>query len=153
MRKAANRMNFDFNVAEDEYIDGDEVVGLGTINKEGSGRLRLVASQQKARRHIIRYITQLRESNTACLPTTPPPPFGASGVPHSASGCLTSVACDTHSPPCTFFTRVCLSNCLSDCPYTFLPSGLPPAHRSSSTPSRRRSTKPGWLAAALPPAA
>jgi hypothetical protein len=31
---------------EDEYIDGDEVVGLGT-NKEGSGRLRLVASQQK----------------------------------------------------------------------------------------------------------
>jgi len=25
MRKAANRMNFDFNVAEDEYIDGDEV--------------------------------------------------------------------------------------------------------------------------------
>jgi hypothetical protein len=49
MRKAANRMNFDFNKAEDEYIDGDEVVGLGTINKEGSGRLRLVASQQKVR--------------------------------------------------------------------------------------------------------
>lgn len=49
MRKAANRMNFDFNVAEDEYIDGDEVVGLGSINKEGSGRLRLVASQQKVR--------------------------------------------------------------------------------------------------------
>lgn len=49
MRKAANRMNFDFNVAEDEYIDGDEVVGLGTINKEGTGRLRLVASQQKVK--------------------------------------------------------------------------------------------------------
>jgi U4/U6 small nuclear ribonucleoprotein PRP31 len=47
MRKAANRMNFNFNVAEDEYIEGDEVVGLGSINKEGSGRLRLVASQQK----------------------------------------------------------------------------------------------------------
>lgn len=47
MRKAANRLNFDFNKAEDEYIDGDEIVGLGTINKEGSGRLRLVASQQK----------------------------------------------------------------------------------------------------------
>jgi hypothetical protein len=30
-----------------KYIDGDEVVGLGSINKEGSGRLRLVASQQK----------------------------------------------------------------------------------------------------------
>lgn len=42
-------MNFDFNVAEDEYIDGDEVVGLGTINKEGTGRLRLVASQQKVK--------------------------------------------------------------------------------------------------------
>eukprot|EP00878_Enallax_costatus_P019722 GHUV01020815.1.p1 GENE.GHUV01020815.1~~GHUV01020815.1.p1 ORF type:complete len:423 (+),score=111.92 GHUV01020815.1:457-1725(+) len=49
MRKAANRMNFDFNVAEDEYIDGDEVVGLGTINKDGTGRLRLVASQQKVK--------------------------------------------------------------------------------------------------------
>jgi len=49
MRKAANRLNFDFNKAEDEYIDGDEIVGLGTINKEGSGRLRLVASQQKVR--------------------------------------------------------------------------------------------------------
>ena len=49
MRKAANRMNFDFNKAEDEYIDGDEVVGLGTIGKEGSGRLKLVASQQKVR--------------------------------------------------------------------------------------------------------
>lgn len=49
MRKAANRLNFDFNVAEDEYLDGDEVVGLGAINKEGTGRLRLVASQQKVR--------------------------------------------------------------------------------------------------------
>jgi hypothetical protein len=49
MRKEANRLNFDFNKAEDEYIDGDEVVGLGRINKEGSGRLRLVASQQKVR--------------------------------------------------------------------------------------------------------
>jgi U4/U6 small nuclear ribonucleoprotein PRP31 len=54
MRKAANRMNFDFNVAEDEYIDGDEVVGLGAINKEGSGRLRLVASQQKVNNtHVL----------------------------------------------------------------------------------------------------
>lgn len=56
MRKAANRMNFDFNVAEDEYIDGDEVVGLGSINKEGSGRLRLVASQQKVRCCILQYM-------------------------------------------------------------------------------------------------
>lgn len=53
MRKAANRMNFDFNKAEDEYIDGDEVVGLGTIGKEGSGRLKLVASQQKVRGYHV----------------------------------------------------------------------------------------------------
>jgi hypothetical protein len=46
-------MNFDFNKAEDEYIDGDEVVGLGTIGKEGSGRLKLVASQQKVRGYHV----------------------------------------------------------------------------------------------------
>ncbi len=46
MRKAANRM--DFNKPEDEFIDGDEIVGLGLLgSKEGSGRLRLVAAQQK----------------------------------------------------------------------------------------------------------
>jgi len=50
MRKAANRMNFDFNKPEEEYIDGDEVIGLGVLgSKEGSGRLRVVASQQKVR--------------------------------------------------------------------------------------------------------
>jgi hypothetical protein len=82
MRKAANRMAFDFNKAEEEYIDGDEVrltllparlswrlpgssnqqhalhrrpphvqvVGLGTLgNKEGTGRLRVVANQQKVK--------------------------------------------------------------------------------------------------------
>ncbi|KAJ9526511.1 hypothetical protein QJQ45_017845, partial [Haematococcus lacustris] len=45
VRKAANRMNF--NQAEEEYIDGDEVVGLGLLGKEGSGRLRIVATQSK----------------------------------------------------------------------------------------------------------
>mmetsp|Transcript_32954 Transcript_32954/g.83657 ORF Transcript_32954/g.83657 Transcript_32954/m.83657 type:complete len:498 (-) Transcript_32954:312-1805(-) len=45
MRKAANRVNF--NQVEEEYIDGDEVVGLGMLGKEGSGRLRIVAKQQK----------------------------------------------------------------------------------------------------------
>lgn len=48
MRKAANRTMFDFNKAEEEYIEGDEVVGLGTLgSKEGSGQLRVVANQQK----------------------------------------------------------------------------------------------------------
>ncbi|KAK9805552.1 hypothetical protein WJX72_004756 [[Myrmecia] bisecta] len=45
VRKAANRMNF--NVPEDEFIDGDEVVGLGVLGKEGSGRLRVAAKQQQ----------------------------------------------------------------------------------------------------------
>ena len=50
MRKAANRTMFDFNKAEEEYIDGDEVVGLGVLgSKEGSGQLRVVANQQKLR--------------------------------------------------------------------------------------------------------
>lgn len=46
VRAAANRMNF--NQPEEEYIDGDDVVGLGVLGqREGSGRLRIVASQQK----------------------------------------------------------------------------------------------------------
>ncbi|KIY92177.1 U4/U6 small nuclear ribonucleoprotein Prp31 [Monoraphidium neglectum] len=50
MRKAANRTMFDFAKAEEEYIDGDEVVGLGVLgSKEGSGQLRVVANQQKLR--------------------------------------------------------------------------------------------------------
>lgn len=43
MTQAANRMLF--NQAEDEFLDGDEVVGMGTLGKEGSGRLRMQASQ------------------------------------------------------------------------------------------------------------
>ena len=39
--QAANRMLF--NQAEDEFLDGDEVVGMGTLGKEGSGRLRMQA--------------------------------------------------------------------------------------------------------------
>lgn len=68
MRKAANRLNFDFNKAEDEYIDGDEIVGLGTINKEGSGRLRLVASQQKVKlnaKQEKKYRNRLMAAGTA----------------------------------------------------------------------------------------
>ncbi|MEW5303488.1 MAG: hypothetical protein WDW36_006174 [Sanguina aurantia] len=46
VRKAANRMNF--NVPEEEYIDGDEVIGLGVLgSKEGTGRLKIVASQSR----------------------------------------------------------------------------------------------------------
>ncbi len=40
LKKAANRMNF--NQAEEEFIDGEDTIGLGVIGKEGSGRLRAV---------------------------------------------------------------------------------------------------------------
>ena len=33
---ASCRMNF--NQAEEEYIDGEDTIGLGTLGKEGSGR-------------------------------------------------------------------------------------------------------------------
>ncbi|PSC73830.1 U4 U6 small nuclear ribonucleo Prp31-like [Micractinium conductrix] len=45
LRKQANRMMF--NQAEDEWMDGEDTVGLGMIGKEGSGRLRAVAAQQR----------------------------------------------------------------------------------------------------------
>ena len=45
LRKQANRMAF--NQAEDEFIDGEDTIGLGVIGKEGSGRLRAVAAQQR----------------------------------------------------------------------------------------------------------
>ncbi|KAG2497858.1 hypothetical protein HYH03_004124 [Edaphochlamys debaryana] len=45
VRKAANRMMF--NQAEEEFVDGEDTIGLGVLGKEGSGRLRIVASQQK----------------------------------------------------------------------------------------------------------
>lgn len=45
LKKQANRMLF--NQAEDEFIDGDEAIGLGAIGKDGSGRLRALAAQQK----------------------------------------------------------------------------------------------------------
>ena len=30
-----------FNQPEEEFLDGDDVVGLGVLGKEGSGRLRI----------------------------------------------------------------------------------------------------------------
>lgn len=45
MRKATNRVNF--NQQEEEFFDGEESIGLGVLGKEGSGRLRIVASQQR----------------------------------------------------------------------------------------------------------
>lgn len=45
LKKQANRMGF--NKAEDEFIDGEETIGLGVIGKEGSGTLRAVAAQQR----------------------------------------------------------------------------------------------------------
>jgi len=50
LRQAANRTAFDFNRGEEEYLDGDEVVGLGTLGqREGAGRLRVVARAQKVK--------------------------------------------------------------------------------------------------------
>ncbi|KAK9917190.1 hypothetical protein WJX75_001712 [Coccomyxa subellipsoidea] len=45
VRKAANRVNF--NQPEEEFLDGDDVVGLGVLGKEGSGQLRAQARTQK----------------------------------------------------------------------------------------------------------
>lgn len=45
VRKAVNRVAF--NKPEEEMIDGDEVIGLGVMGKEGHGRLRIVSKQQK----------------------------------------------------------------------------------------------------------
>lgn len=59
LKKQANRMLF--NQVEDEFIDGEEAIGLGAIGKDGSGRLRALAAQQKqkisakaAKRHGLR---------------------------------------------------------------------------------------------------
>ena len=46
VRKAANRINF--NQPEEEFLDGDEAVGLGTLGSKGEGgRLRVAARNQK----------------------------------------------------------------------------------------------------------
>lgn len=45
LKKQANRMMF--NKAEEEFIDGEDTIGLGVIGKEGSGRLRALAAQQR----------------------------------------------------------------------------------------------------------
>lgn len=47
LKKQANRMGF--NQAEEEFIDGEDTIGLGVIGKEGSGRLRALAAQQRQR--------------------------------------------------------------------------------------------------------
>lgn len=38
IQKLANRVKF--NEAEDEILDGDELVGVGMLGKDGSGRIR-----------------------------------------------------------------------------------------------------------------
>lgn len=37
-----------FNQAEEEYIDGEDTIGLGTLGKEGSGRYANTASSTAA---------------------------------------------------------------------------------------------------------
>mmetsp|Transcript_20589 Transcript_20589/g.49016 ORF Transcript_20589/g.49016 Transcript_20589/m.49016 type:complete len:497 (-) Transcript_20589:41-1531(-) len=45
VRKLQNRINF--NQPEEEFLDGDEVVGLGVLGKEGTGRLRVNATNKQ----------------------------------------------------------------------------------------------------------
>lgn len=45
VQKAANRVKF--GEAEEEFLDGEEVVGLGMINKDGSGQLRRLQVRQQ----------------------------------------------------------------------------------------------------------
>ncbi len=44
--QAANRVNF--NQPEEEFLDGDDVVGLGVLGKEGSGQLRAQVTLKSA---------------------------------------------------------------------------------------------------------
>lgn len=70
MRKAANRVNF--NQPEEEYLDGDEVVGLGVLGKEGSGRLRIVATQSKLKLNAktAKKVAQRQRTNVHGLATS-----------------------------------------------------------------------------------
>lgn len=45
VQKAANRIKF--GEAEEEFLDGEEVVGLGMIGKDGSGKLRRLQARQQ----------------------------------------------------------------------------------------------------------
>lgn len=45
LKKQANRMMF--NQAEEEVHDGEDTMGLGVLGKEGSGRLRALATEQR----------------------------------------------------------------------------------------------------------
>ena len=49
--QAANRVNF--NQPDEEILDGDDVVGLGVLGKEGSGRLRAQVSTSHPQRYCI----------------------------------------------------------------------------------------------------
>jgi U4/U6 small nuclear ribonucleoprotein PRP31 len=45
MMKQANRM--EFGKAEEEYIDGDEMFGLGMLGKDGHGKLKVMQAASK----------------------------------------------------------------------------------------------------------
>ena len=76
VQKAANRIQF--GKAEEEFLDGEEVVGLGMVGKEGTGNLRKLQvrflctlrkvphSRSKALIHV-----QKLQQGSACLCTDP----------------------------------------------------------------------------------
>jgi len=47
IQKLANRVKF--NEAEDEILDGDELVGVGMLGKDGSGRIRAMAAEKRVK--------------------------------------------------------------------------------------------------------
>ena len=63
------RMNF--NQAEEEYIDGEDTIGLGTLGKEGSGRCVLC-------QHFLHVVTDAcgHRSSLLVLPATQPSACG-----------------------------------------------------------------------------
>eukprot|EP01023_Acetabularia_acetabulum_P036641 TRINITY_DN34652_c0_g1_i7.p2 TRINITY_DN34652_c0_g1~~TRINITY_DN34652_c0_g1_i7.p2 ORF type:complete len:448 (-),score=92.12 TRINITY_DN34652_c0_g1_i7:23-1366(-) len=55
-QRMANRMAF--NKMEEEYIDGEDVIGMGMLGKEGSGRLKLHAQQAQRALKISRKVKE-----------------------------------------------------------------------------------------------
>ena len=63
MRKQANRINF--NQAEEEFLDGDETVGLGVLGAKGQVRGPVPNSQPTAMLHLSGWCP----ASDACVPS------------------------------------------------------------------------------------
>lgn len=66
VQKAANRIKF--GEAEEEFLDGEEVVGLGMIGKDGSGKLRKLQVEFRATLPLpTRRLAFLRCAELVCV--------------------------------------------------------------------------------------